>query len=103
MRCGMVVLQFQLADVPAGAGGFCCIPGSHKANYPCPKELLRMEADREALTQPVCKAGDLLIFKEATTHGTLPWKAPHEPRSLLYPFSPPHPHFASGESPASFP
>ncbi|MBT5828699.1 MAG: hypothetical protein HOH77_00790, partial [Candidatus Latescibacteria bacterium] len=33
MRCGMVVFQYQLTDVNAGDGGFCAIPGSHKANY----------------------------------------------------------------------
>ena len=103
MRCGMVVFQFQLADVPAGAGGFCCIPGSHKANYRCPPELLRMEADLEALVQPVCKAGDMLIFNEATTHGTMPWKAPHERRSLLYRYSPRYLHFAGGEYNVTFP
>ena len=31
MRCGMIVCQFQLADVNEGDGGMCVIPGSHKA------------------------------------------------------------------------
>ena len=39
MRCGMIVFQYQLADVIAGQGGFCCIPGSHKANFACPQEI----------------------------------------------------------------
>ena len=36
MRCGMIVCQFQLADVNEGDGGLCVIPGSHKANFNMP-------------------------------------------------------------------
>jgi ectoine hydroxylase-related dioxygenase (phytanoyl-CoA dioxygenase family) len=103
IRCGMIVLQFQLADVIEGQGGFCCIPGSHKANFPCPREILEWEADREVIVNPACKAGDMLIFNEATTHGTLPWKAPHERRSLLYRYSPKYLHFAGGVYKSAFP
>lgn len=103
MRCGMVVFQYQLADVIEGQGGFCCIPGSHKANYPCPRSIIEYESDCEAVVNPACKAGDLLIFNEATTHGTLPWKAPHERRSLLYRFSPKYLHFAGGYYKSEFP
>lgn len=103
MRCGMIVLQFQLADVIAGEGGFCCIPGSHKANYRCPAEILEWEAETQCIVNPACKAGDLLIFNEATTHGTLPWKAAHERRSLLYRYSPKYLHFAGGVYGTTFP
>ena len=34
------------------------------------------------------KAGDVLIFTEALTHGTFPWQAEHERRSLLFKYSP---------------
>ena len=50
-----------------------------------------------------CEAGDLLIFNEATTHGTLPWTAPHERRTLMYRFSPKYLHFAGGYYQAEFP
>jgi hypothetical protein len=30
---------YNLKDVGEGDGGFGCVPGSHKANYPLPKEL----------------------------------------------------------------
>jgi len=36
MRCGLTVVSWQLTDADEGAGGFACIPGSHKANYPAP-------------------------------------------------------------------
>src|SRR5260221_1422610 len=32
IRCGMVVFQYQLADVNEGDCGLCVIPGSHNAN-----------------------------------------------------------------------
>lgn len=103
MRCGMIVFQFQLADVLEGQGGFCYIPGSHKANVALPKEIREWESDREIVVNPACKAGDLLIFNEATTHGTIPWTAPHERRSLLYRYSPKYLHFAGGEYTCTFP
>jgi ectoine hydroxylase-related dioxygenase (phytanoyl-CoA dioxygenase family) len=103
MRCGMIVFQYQLADVNPGDGGFCCIPGSHKANYACPRKILEWESDPELLANPACKAGDLLIFNEATTHGTLPWKGKQERRSLLYRYSPKYLHFAGGDYRSEFP
>jgi hypothetical protein len=34
------------------------------------------------------KAGSALVFTEALTHGTLPWKGSHERRTLLYRYAP---------------
>jgi hypothetical protein len=31
--------MWQLRDVPAGAGGFCIVPGTHKANLPLPEAM----------------------------------------------------------------
>lgn len=103
MRTGMVVFQFQLADVNEGDGGFCCIPGSHKSNYPCPRDVIEWEADQDKVINIPCKKGDLLIFDEATTHGTMPWVADHERRSLLYRYSPHYLHYAGGYHKTSFP
>lgn len=33
-------------------------------------------------------AGDVLLFTEAATHGTLPWKAQHQRRVVIYRFAP---------------
>ncbi len=96
MRCGMIVCQFQLADVTEGDGGLCVIPGSHKANYPCPNEILTWEDHRETVYNVPAKEGDMVIFNEATLHGTLPWTAEHERRSLLYRYSPKYLHFSGG-------
>jgi ectoine hydroxylase-related dioxygenase (phytanoyl-CoA dioxygenase family) len=54
------------------------------------------------VVQPACKAGDLLIFNEATTHGTLPRRAAHQRRSLLYRYSPKFLHFVGGYHETSF-
>src|SRR5262245_13140278 len=103
MRTGMVVFQYQLADVNEGDGGFCCVPGSHKANYPLPREIQLWQQDQDLVRNVACKKGDLLIFDEATTHGTLPWRADHERRSLLYRYSPHYLHYAGGYHQTGFP
>jgi hypothetical protein len=103
IRTGMVVFQYQLADVNEGDGGFCCVPGSHKSNFPLPDGMRLGLEDREIVYNVPCKKGDLLIFDEATTHGTLPWKADHERRSLLYRYSPHYLHYAGGYHQTTFP
>jgi len=96
IRCGMIVCQFQLADVNEGDGGLCVVPGSHKANFQCPGEILRWEDHREVVYNVPAKTGDMVIFNEATLHGTLPWTAENARRSLLYRYSPKYLHFAGG-------
>ena len=34
------------------------------------------------------KAGSICVFTECLTHGTLPWTAEHERRSLIYRYNP---------------
>lgn len=75
---------YQLADINPGDGGFVCIPGSHKANYETPADVISMEYELDSYVHVPMKAGDALIFTEALTHGTLPWKGKHERRTLLY-------------------
>lgn len=80
----LVGVCYQLADVNPGDGGFVCIPGSHKANFDTPEDVLSMEYDLGCYHHVAMKAGDALIFTEGLTHGTLPWKGRHERRTLLY-------------------
>ena len=84
IRTGMAVFQFQLVDINPGDGGVAVIPGSHKANFKCPEDILLHSTDQEAVRNVATKAGDLVIFLEATLHGALPWTADHNRRSLLY-------------------
>ena len=39
MRNQLLTVCMQLSDAPAGAGGFCAVPGSHKSNFPIPPEV----------------------------------------------------------------
>lgn len=94
MYCGLTVVSYALADAGPGDGGFCCIPGSHKSNVACPPAFKSMERTGPWLAHVPQKAGSALIFTEALTHGTLPWKAAHERRSLLFKYSPGHQSWA---------
>jgi ectoine hydroxylase-related dioxygenase (phytanoyl-CoA dioxygenase family) len=102
LYCGLTVVTWALSDAAPGAGGFACIPGSHKSNLPCPGEI------RHFRTNPACcvvqvpmNAGDVVIFTEALTHGTYPWSARHHRRALLYKYSPGHMTWGRAESVAS--
>jgi ectoine hydroxylase-related dioxygenase (phytanoyl-CoA dioxygenase family) len=88
MYNGLTVVSWQLSDVGPDAGGFCCIPGSHKANWPLPAEIREAHVDADCVEIPAAKAGSVLIFTEALTHGSAPWIAEHARRSLLFKYSP---------------
>jgi hypothetical protein len=90
MYCGLTVFSWCLTDSGGELGGFCGIPGSHKSNLPCPQPFKTLERQGPWLHCPEAPAGSLVIFTEALTHGTLPWNADHERRSLLFKYSPGH-------------
>ncbi len=92
MRNGLSVMTYNLADAPEGAGGFACIPGSHKSNFlrELPSDVRNFERPTHYVVQPPVEAGDVLFFTEALVHGTMPWTAKHQRRSLLYKYSPGH-------------
>lgn len=88
MHNGLVTVSYALTDIAPGAGGFCCIPGSHKVIYPMPPELFKIGGN-PLVQQVPQKAGDALIFTEALTHGTWPWTDPNgQRRSVLMKFAP---------------
>ena len=88
MYNGLTVVAWNLADTGPEQGGFCCIPGSHKVNYPCPQEIREAHVEAGCVVVPEAKAGSAVIFTEALTHGTAPWQAVHQRRSLLFKYSP---------------
>ena len=55
-----------------------------------------MEDNKTCMTPVHQKAGDVVIFTEAMTHGTLPWTASHERRSILFKYSPGHASWGQG-------
>ena len=89
MHCGLCVAAWQLTDMRPGDGGFACIPGSHKANYRPPQEVLKLDEDWGCVEQVAAPAGSVVIFNEALVHGTLPWgPADRMRRSILFKYSP---------------
>lgn len=79
---GLTGVEWALTDMPAGSGGFRCVTGSHKANFELPFEEL--ESHAEAI--PV-RAGDVILFTEALTHGSM-WHGPGARRVLIYKYCP---------------
>ena len=95
MYSGLFVAAYNLADVGPDDGGFGCVPGSHKSNYPFPddwRDLARRPPFVQAVTGP---AGTAVLFTEALTHGALPWSGAGERRTLFYKY---HHHGASWAS-----
>ncbi|HIG40584.1 MAG TPA: hypothetical protein EYQ14_08610 [Gammaproteobacteria bacterium] len=92
MRNGLTVVTYNLTPSPEGAGGFTCIPGSHKSNFirNLPDDVRDFRRSEPYVVQPALNRGDVLIFTEALIHGTAPWQLAHERRTLLYKYSPPH-------------
>jgi hypothetical protein len=101
MYNGLTVVSWALTDALPGQGGFCCIPGSHKSNLPCPPNFRPVANNPECMVEVHQKAGDVVIFTEALTHGTLPWNADHPRRSILFKYSPAHASWGHAERLAS--
>jgi len=101
---GLVVVSYALSDAGVDDGGFAVVPGSHKANFAVPPQYIKFEKTGPWVLRVAVKAGDAILFSEACTHGTWPWRAQHERRSLLYKFAPGHSAWASPyPSPADAP
>jgi len=86
----LLAVSVQLCDHAPGDGGFCVVRGSHKLNLPVPADMANGASEdfREHVHQPVTRAGDVVIWSEATVHGATPWRASHERRIALYRFAP---------------
>ena len=85
MHNGLIVAAWALNDSGLGDGGFCCVPGSHKANY---RYAFDASLYEEPVVQVPVKAGSVVLFTEALTHGPMPWNAPQERRTLFYKYCP---------------
>ncbi|MBT3346216.1 MAG: hypothetical protein HN712_27485 [Gemmatimonadetes bacterium] len=99
MHNGLTVVAWQLTDVNPGDGGLVVIPGSHKGNVACPPSIRKWEAHQDIVKHVTCKAGDVVIFTEAVTHGTIPWTADHDRRSVLFRMSPGNLAYGRGYDP----
>ena len=83
IRTGLVAAQWALVDHPPGGGGFVCVPGSHKSGFPLPASV-----DSDLVVEVPLAAGDVVVFTEALTHGTAPWRRDEERRTLVFKYSP---------------
>ena len=91
-RSGLVVVAYNLRDVHPGDGGFAGVAGSHKANYALPEDWkeLEVEPPRPFVTPVTGPAGTAIVFTEALSHGTLPWRGAGERRTIFLKYNP-HP------------
>ena len=86
---GLISVTFELYDTHANGGGFACIPGTHKANLPLPREWRDLsQGIPEWVARVPGRPGDAIVFTEALTHGTLPWTVDDTRRTVFYKFSP---------------
>ncbi|MCY1282221.1 hypothetical protein D9M68_356620 [compost metagenome] len=69
IHSGLITVQYAISDIGARESHFCCIPGSHRANFPVP-DRYRNVTDNPLLRHIFLQAGDALIFSEALAHGT---------------------------------
>jgi hypothetical protein len=91
MHNGLVVVAYNLCDVGEGDGGFGCVPGSHKSHYPFPARWRNLDEGLQPFMRAVTgPTGTAIIFTEALTHGTLPWRGRGERRTIFMKYSP-HP------------
>lgn len=62
--CGGVTVSWNLADAGPGDGGFACVSGSHKSQFPRPVGVRTADEDMGLIEQPIVGAGDVLFFMD---------------------------------------
>lgn len=85
---GVVAVSFALTDSEQDDGGLVVVPGSHKSNYPLPDEWRDAGEARPWLRSVNCKAGSAVVFTEALAHGSAPWGAEGERRTVFMKYAP---------------
>lgn len=95
--CNDLVFFFYLTDVYPGDGGLIVLPGSHKSNFPRPRELFYPGSYTETgyndsyfsteVPEGVVnfnpKAGDVVVISELVVHGALSWVPADRDRRFL--------------------
>lgn len=88
IHSGLAVVAYNLKDVGPDDGGFGCVPGSHKSAFPFPDAWRDLAEPHPVVRRVTGPAGTAILFTEALTHGTLPWRARAERRTLFFKYSP---------------
>ena len=74
-------LQDESPGFGEDSGGFICVPGSHKAHFPIPRNL-HTSIDLPQVYKPAMKAGDVLFFG-GLAHGTTAWRSSWSRRTAI--------------------
>lgn len=83
-------VSFFINDQKKTDGGFCVVKGSHKTNFPMPESFKNGEDDeffKHHVLPVEVDAGDVVLFSEATVHGSFAWNIEKERLLALYRFS----------------
>ncbi len=87
-RNGLVAVAYELEDTVCNNGGFCCLPGSHKASYRVPAEWVDLSKGVHPMIKRIpARPGTAIIFTEALSHGTLPWTVASTRTTLFYKYT----------------
>jgi len=57
MHNALLAASLVLTPAAEGDGGFAIVPGSHKANFPCPDAMLCYERHKEFVRNPALDPG----------------------------------------------
>lgn len=80
---GHMIAAFCLTDALAEHGGFAAVPGSHKANFRCPRDFALWRTSGQWLQRVPVRAGSVILFTDSITHGSWPWTADFERRVVF--------------------
>lgn len=100
--CGQVNILIALTDMMPGDGATMVIPGSHKSNFPHPHfaqhdwESAPSVDNVAGAIEANTKAGDVLLFVDAISHGSAKRTNPGERRIIVYRYGPSWGHFRHG-------
>ena len=92
IHSGLVAIQYSLIDTSIHVNHFCCIPGSHRGNFPVPENSRTLSNNSMARHIPL-RAGDALIFSEALVHGTCVVKCSGPRRAVFARYMNAHSYF----------
>jgi hypothetical protein len=105
--CGQINILMALTDIGPGDGATMVIPGSHKSNFPHPDFQKHRIGGEESSVDNVIgaievhmKAGDALLFVDATSHGSARRVNPGERRIVVYRYGPSWGNFRYGYQPS---
>jgi hypothetical protein len=104
IHSGLVVVAYNLKNVDPEDGGFACVPGSHKSTFAFPDLWKDLSDPHPCVRKVGGPAGSAIVFTEALTHGTLPWRGSDDRRTVFFKYSPrPLTWSMSSYDPADYP